>query len=123
MDGIEWEATARRSGGVTFVTATVRNTLRTAQRVRLRSTLDGPVWPPSRATATATDWDGPVWAGTVEPGGQRGLGFASPAPPVESPLTIVGARRATDDERGAAGKTLAALDDWAPPASVLPGEP
>lgn len=117
MVEVDWEADRRE--GVTFVSAIVTNTQTTPQTVRLESRLDGPTWPPRRDGVRAPEWDGDVWAGTVESGRRRGVGFASPAPPTEPPLEILEVSRVTEDTTTSPDEVLAALDGWAPTPDVL----
>lgn len=81
---VEVETAYERRVGVTLVRATVTNTRTTPQFVRLRSTLDGPTWPPGRGRVGALEWNGDTWEGVVEPGQCRGVGFATPATPAKT---------------------------------------
>lgn len=128
---VEVECTTARPGGVTLVGVQLDNRVDApgvaAHRVRLRSRLDGPVWPPRVEGVPAGPWDddgaigGDVdgdgrsgtdgaarerssahqHAATVEvvvPTGRVGsVGFASPAEPVEPPVEVVAVEPA--DER------------------------
>jgi hypothetical protein len=58
------------------------------QRVELANELDGPLWPPRRRGVPEAGWTDDGFAGTFEPGAHA-LGYASPAPPVDPPLTVV----------------------------------
>ncbi len=120
---VEVEATCDRRGDVTLVRGLVTNTRSTPQRIRLRSRLEGPVWTPDGTTIAVPAWDADEgsWAATVRPGRTRGLGFASPAPPVETPIELVGARR-TDDEPATSRTAVDDLEAWAPPSDVLSRE-
>ncbi|QSX00929.1 hypothetical protein [Haloterrigena alkaliphila] len=117
MNDPDWKLDRRE--GVTFVSAIVTNTQTTPQRTRLESRLEGPTWPPRRDGATRPEWKDHCWEGTVEPGRSRGIGFASPAPPVEPPVEIVAAERATDEPTRSTDDVIAGLDGWAPPTDVL----
>lgn len=119
-DTVVLETETERREGVTLVSATVENALTTTQVVRLEHRLDGPVWPPAERGITEPEWEGETWRMTLPPGRSRGLGFASPADPVDPPLVVETARRATaaDDGRPP-GSVLAELDDWKPPRSVV----
>ena len=120
---VEVEATCDRREDVTFVRVTVTNTRSTPQTIRLRSRLEGPIWPPKAGSIAAPEWEGDSWIGTVKPGRTRGLGFASPAPPIEEPVEIAGVRRADDDdERTSSTDVLAELEEWAPTTDVLSRE-
>lgn len=117
---VEIDATTDRRGDVTFVTAAITNTQSTAQRVRLRSTLSGPTWPPRRGSVTVPEWDDDAWEATVPPGTCVGVGFATPAEPSESPIELVSVDRATDDDDLSDSRdVLTMLDDWTPPRSAL----
>jgi hypothetical protein len=119
---VDVEASVERTDGVTFVRATVSNTRGTAQIVRLESRLDGPTWPPRRGETTAPEWDGDCWEDRILPGRCRGIGFASPAEPVDPPVELVDVERAPADEYETAAQVLASLDDPRPPRDVVEGE-
>jgi len=118
MNVEDWTVDRRR--GVTFVEVTVRNDRSTPQTVSLESRLDGPVWTPRRDGATPPEWTGGTWEATLAPGERRGVGFASPADPVDPPVEMAAAR-ASPDRRDDPDAVLAGLDEWSPPGSVLPG--
>jgi hypothetical protein len=120
-------ATTRRAGGVTFVEATLENDAPDARRVRVESELDGPVWPPRREGVPAAGWDpedGTV-AVTLGPGECAGLGFASPADPVDPPVSVAGTERATPDGGIAASPAgvVRVLGDPSPPDCAIPSGP
>ncbi len=79
--------TASRENGVTLVTGRVENP-DDRRRVRLRSRLDGPLWPPRRQGVPADGWDEDGFECVLAAGEVRSLGFASPAPPADPPLTV-----------------------------------
>lgn len=82
------DATAERRAGVTFVTAVVHNGTARRRRVRVEATGDGPVWPPRRQGVPERGWDdGGVTVG-VGAGERCPLGFATPAPPTDDPVTV-----------------------------------
>jgi hypothetical protein len=109
-----------RQGGVTFVSATVTNPMTTPQVVRLQNRLDGPVWPPREGRTTAPAWDDGTWRATLAPGETRGLGYASPAEPVEEPLAVRSVQRAASGgARQDPSTVLAGLDDWMPPRTAV----
>lgn len=114
---IDLETSCRRDGAITRVRVTVHNGRTTPQRVELESTLDGPVWAPESGPIPTPEWDGDTWTGVVGPGTSRGLGFATPAEPVEEPLRIVSVERATEDPADG-DRVILDLDEAAPPASV-----
>lgn len=117
---VEVDTTVERRCGVTFVAAKVRNTRSTPQRVRVASTLDGPVWPPNDAESQSPEWVDGTWQSTILPGQTRGMGFASPAEPTESPASIVSVSRATGETTDESDEdVLAELDDWSPPSDIL----
>lgn len=111
-----------RHEGVTFVSATVTNDRSTPQTVVLESRLDGPTWP-SRTDGSALEWRDDRWIGTVAPDSCRGVGFASPTPPVTPPLELVDASRASDPDGPTPAETLAGLEDWKPPREILERPP
>lgn len=79
--------TTSREQGVTLVTARVENAGE-LRRVRLRSRLDGPVWPPRRRGVPAAGWTHEGFECVLDTDETRALGFASPAPPVDPPLAV-----------------------------------
>ncbi|AFZ72557.1 DUF7857 domain-containing protein [Natronobacterium gregoryi] len=117
MIGLETETDRRY--GVTFVTATVTNERTTSQLICLEPRIDGPIWVPRPGTATATEWVGEMWSGVVNPGRTRGVGFATSVAPPEQPLECISATRASGSELAEPKRRLAALEDWAPPGTVL----
>ena len=116
---VEVETNAERTRGVTRIAVVVTNTQSTPQTVRLRSLLDGPVWPPRRDGVVDPRWNDGVWETTVRPDRSRGIGFASPAPPVDPAVEVVSSdRRVAVDDR-TPETVLASLDDWRPTNEVL----
>lgn len=113
------ETTVERRNGVTLVQVLVRNSLSTRQTVRLRNRIDGPTWPPRRSDDVVPEWRGDTWEGTLEPGECRGVGFATPAEPVDPPVELVSSTRARSDGPANTDKLLASLDGWAPPSRIL----
>lgn len=116
---VELETETERTDGVTFVRAVVTNTHGTPQFVRLRSRLDGPTWTPQRGEVPAAAWDGDHWERAIQVGQSVGLGFASPAEPVETPLAVVSVERAPADSPRTPEQVLASLDDALPPRTVV----
>ena len=112
MVELEWDT--ERRGGATFVAATVTNTRTTPQTVRLESRLDGPIRPPRRDGTTDPAWTDGGWLGTIDPGRQRGVGFASPAAATDPPLAIVETARADDTGEPSTNRALADLEAWSP---------
>ncbi|QLH80148.1 hypothetical protein [Halosimplex pelagicum] len=107
--------------GVTFVTATVSHDRGTAQVVRLENRLDGPVWPPRVGDQTAPAWTDGTWEARVGPDQALGVGYATPAPPLEdgAPLSVVSVTRAGGTDGADPEAVLASLDDWSPPSDAL----
>jgi len=113
---LDWETD--RIDGVTLVSATIETAATTPQRVRLESRLDGPVWPPTDGDRPAA-WTDAVWEGVIESDRRRGIGFASPSPPVEPPIAIVDNRRASSDRSPRPAAVLASLTEWKPTPTVV----
>jgi len=120
MDEVS-ECDTVRQNGVTFVRATVANERGTPQVVRLANRLDGPVWPPRIGDETAPEWADQTWEGRVEPGQSVGVGYATPAPPLdgEDAVAVVSRRRAGEGGEPGPEAILASLDDWSPPSDAL----
>lgn len=117
---IELEATARRSGDVTVVRVTLANSRSTPQTVRLESRLNGPVWPPRRDGVVDPRWEGDVWEATVRPRRCRGIGFASPAAPVDPPVELLACERSDPEETSPSpSEIVGSLDGWSPAGEVL----
>lgn len=113
------DSTVERRDGVTLVTAVVTNDRTTTQRVRLRSTLSAPVWPPRRNGVAAPEWTDDTWSSTLEPGVQHGIGFATAADPADPPIELLDASRATaSDELADPRSILATLDESTPPRAA-----
>ncbi len=119
---VELATRTERRGGITLVEAAVTNDGTTPRQVRLASELDGPVWPPRRRGVPAEGWTDGTLTVQLSPGERVGLGFASPADPVDPPVSVVESRRASPD--GGIGETptdvVRALGDPAPPRDVSP---
>ncbi|WP_255194875.1 hypothetical protein [Halorarius litoreus] len=81
-------AECRRADGVTLVECRLTNDHETAMRARLRSRLNGPTWPPRDGSHAAHGWDDGEWTSRLPPEGTVGVGFASPAPPLEDPVHV-----------------------------------
>jgi len=117
---VELNANTIVEEGVTFVQATVTNTRGTTQVIRLESCLDGPTWSPNQGQRAAVEWEGDRWEAMLQPGERRGVGFASPAAPVDPPLTVVDVRRAGPDDRGKGPEAvLRDLEEWRPPREIV----
>lgn len=121
---IQVDADAERMDGVTYVTVTVTNQLRTVQRVRLGSQLEGPVWAPGDSLMGSPQWQDGVWTGTIDPGNTRGIGFASPADPpaTGSPVELLSTDRADSESKPTPDEVIASLEDWAPPTTAVPSD-
>ncbi len=105
---------AAATDGVTLVTARLDGTA-VGQRVRLANRLDGPVWPPRREGVPEAGWDEDGVEVVVPADGTVAVGYASPAPPVESPVAVVERTVLDGDENG----TGAGGDDPPTPESAL----
>lgn len=108
--------------GVTLVTARLEGT-GVAQRVRLVNRLDGPVWPPHRHGVPEAGWEGNRFETVVPADEAVAVGYASPAPPTDSPLAI--AEREVVDENAredsvSPADALRDLGDPAPPRDAVP---
>ncbi|MEY7850970.1 hypothetical protein AB7C87_17420 [Natrarchaeobius sp. A-rgal3] len=117
------ETNANRVNGVTTVRVVLANTHSTPQTVRLRSCLEGPVWPPRTNGVPDPRWDENRWESTIRPGRRRGVGFATPAPPTDPLVEVVSSERHDADEPVQSPETvLADLEDWCPTSDVLERE-
>ncbi len=97
--------------GIRFVACRVRNDTAVPRRVRVDSCLDGPVLPPRRSGVAEAGWDRDGVTVRLGPHERRGLGFASPAPPVDPPVTLVETGAVVDDAgRDRAASTPTASD-------------
>ena len=123
MDTVELESDCDRQDGVTYVRATIENTRRTPQIVRLESKIEGPVWAPGRGLVGSPRWDGQVWEGTINPGRIRGMGFASPAEPPAvpalDPVELIDTERVSPEEAPAPREVDASLEGWTPPSEAF----
>jgi len=119
MVALDWTTT--REGGVTFVTC-VLDAGDTTRRVRLRNELAGPLWPPRRQGVPEAGWTADGFDGVVGPG-MCALGYATPAPPADPPVSLVASERADRDERTGDSATaiVRELGDPTPPREALPG--
>jgi hypothetical protein len=89
-----------REAGVSFVRCRVHNDADDPRRLRLRSRLDGPVLPPRRSGIPESGWDGAGVTLRLGPDERRGVGFASPAPPIDPPVEIDEVDVVADPDRG-----------------------
>jgi len=104
----------RATGGVTLVHARLDGAGVT-HRVRLANRLDGPVWPPRREGVPEAGWHGDRFETVVPADGTVAVGYASPAPPTESPLEIVERDACTGND----GRDEPRRDDTVTPSGVL----
>lgn len=81
-------ADCRRVGGQTLVECRLANDHDVATRVRLESRLEGPTYPPRDDGHPVRGWTDGKWTGRLDAGETVGVGFASPAPPVASPVEL-----------------------------------
>lgn len=107
--------------GTTYVRAIVRNTRSTPQRVRLESTVPGPVWTPQCYGPVTANWEDRSWEGVVDPGRCRGVGFATPGDVDDGPLLrLASVSRADPAERSeSTADRLAALPGWSPARALV----
>jgi len=117
------DATARTIDGVTLVTVHLTGD-GVARRIRLVHRLDGPVWPPRREGEPEPGWDETGYEGIVPADGTLALGYATPAPPDEEPVSVEAATPVRSDPDstavdGPAG-VLQRLGEPAPPRDAVP---
>jgi hypothetical protein len=93
---VSLSCTATREDGVTLVTGHVRNPGR-PRRVRLANDLDGPVWPPRTSGVPVAGWEDDTFECIVDAGEVRPVGYATPAPPADEPMTVVASEPADAD--------------------------
>ena len=96
---MELSCSTTRRQGVTLVSLVLANPHDEPARVRLESQLDGPVWPPRRNGRPEPGWDASGFEGVVAAGERVGLGYATPAEPVEPAAEIVRVEPAPEYER------------------------
>ena len=109
MATLDWDlATADE---VTLVHAAVRTETRRA--VRIANELDGPVWPPRTHGRPAPGWRDDAYVGVSEPETPLVVGYASPAPPAEPPVSLDTAPPPAGEVRAAAAVDTTRADDVA----------
>jgi hypothetical protein len=116
------DASATAVDGVTLVTVTLTGD-GVARRVRVEQQLDGPVWPPRREGRPADGWDERGYEGVVPADERLALGYATPAPPAESPVAITEKEPASEDTDGRPtepAEVVRMLGDPAPPRDAVP---
>jgi hypothetical protein len=82
------ECTATRTDGITLVTGRLENE-GAPRHVRVEHRLDGPVWPPLRRSVPAAGWSDGAFECELAAAETRALGYATPAPADDDPLTVV----------------------------------
>lgn len=117
VDMVDITTSTKRQNGVTLVHATVTNTRATTQTVSVRSQVDGPTWLPRHDGIPASEWTDETWTAVLKPGETRGLGFATPAEPTDSPAEIVSVSRSQENERNNED-IISSLEDWSPPNTI-----
>lgn len=85
MTAADW--TTRRENGTTLVELVLVND-GPARRVRVDNELDGPVHPPRTDGVPAEGWNEDGFEGTVDAGERLALGYATPAPPADPPVSV-----------------------------------
>jgi len=121
---IKVDSTARDHGGVTLVTAVVRNEDDVDRRVRVTNELDGVVRPPTQDGVAVEGWDADGFEGVVPGGGTRALGYACGGAPADEPCRVAWTERTGADEKGPAtvADALRDLDDPRPPVESGPSK-
>jgi len=114
------ETTTETHGGITLVTVRLTGD-GVARRVRVRHRLDGPVWPPRSRGVPAPGWDERGYEGIVPADGRLALGYATPAPPDGSPVSLEEGDVVRDaDESIDPADVFRRLGDPAPPRGAVP---
>jgi hypothetical protein len=86
---MELSCSTTRRQGVTLVSLVLANPHDEPAQVRLERGHDGPVWPPRRSGRPEPGWDASGFEGVVAAGERVGLGYATPAEPVDPMAEIV----------------------------------
>ncbi|MBP2250263.1 hypothetical protein J2754_000560 [Halarchaeum solikamskense] len=100
------DSDAREHGGVTLVTAVVRNDDDADRRVRVTDELDGVVRSPARDGVAVEGWDADGFEGVVPGGGTLALGYACGGAPADRPCRV-----AWTDRAGTGGRRAATVAD------------
>ncbi|MFB6268059.1 MAG: hypothetical protein ABEI31_10400 [Halodesulfurarchaeum sp.] len=109
-----------RRGGITLVSATVRNPRSEPVRVRIVDRLGGPVWPPRGRGHPELGWDESGFEGRVGGADSLAIGYATPAPPSDPVAEIEELEQLGEREPSPEPEAiLASFDDPRPPRSVL----
>ncbi|GAA0296613.1 hypothetical protein [Halarchaeum salinum] len=119
---ISIKSAATDHGGVTLVTAVVRNDGETDRRVRIANELDSVVRPPTQDGVAVDGWNGDGFEGVVAGGGTLALGYACGGAPADDPCRVAWTERAEATTATAAtvADALRDLDDPRPPAESGP---
>lgn len=121
MLDVEWSV--EEVAEVALVEVSVHNPTAVDRRCRVENRVDGPTLPPRTGGVPERGWDADGYAGVVSAGETLRLGYASPAPPTEPPVTVEDRGRAADDggtDDADAAAAVRLLDDASPPADALP---
>lgn len=121
MVTLDWTTT--HHDGVTLVTVRLQG-IGEPTRVTVRNRLDGPVWPPRREGLPEDGWTETGFCGVAAPGSHT-LGYASPSPPVDPPVTLEAAEPAPDEapvgeSPDSPDAVVQRLGDPSPPADAVP---
>lgn len=115
------DCTTSHHDGVTLVTATVRD-LDGPTEVTIENRLDGPVWPPRTEGQPESGWTDTGFCGLVGPE-PHALGYATPAPPAETPAELVDVDSDPEPEHGHSPDDIVReLGDPSPPQDGVPGD-
>lgn len=110
---VEW--TTRTNDDVTLVEVVVTND-GPPRRIRISNELDGPVWPPRTGGIPATGWSKHGYEGLVE--NRRIVGYATPAPPVDPPVSVEWLEEGGTDEQRSCHPTVPSIEPEPTPNSV-----
>jgi hypothetical protein len=109
--------------GVTLVTVHLTGD-GVARRIRLVHRLDGAVWPPRREGEPEPGWDERGYEGVVPAEGLLALGYATPAPPEQDPVSVEAATPVRSDADSSTidepAGVLQRLGDPLPPRDAVP---
>lgn len=116
---LDLDCRVQGAGDVTLVGAVVESSAPTPRRVRVESTLDGPIWPPRRDGVPERGWDDEGFEGVVPADGRLAFGFATPAEPTDPPLYVVDHERASNEATAGKQRRPTVSIPEATPAGVL----
>lgn len=111
-----------REGGVSLVRCRLHNDEAVRRRVRVRSRLDGPVFPPRRGGVPEAGWDADGVTVRLAADERRALGFASPASPSEPPVEMHAVDATESGEDGSEPSAATAVRDlgaYRPPRDAV----